>query len=143
MQGKNEKMSIETRVIMISPDSEVTAAEVKSKILMLMSEESGEENRNDIIVKDTCYGVLVEGEEKKVRAIVEGVREMDRNGIFSKQRGFPIGDQRICRATRKGGPRPGFHQLELEYILLPKVREALDKIEKKEKRVKSGGGHVE
>lgn len=122
-------MGIETRVILISPDSEITPEQVKSKILSMISEDESMAS-SDIRVKETCFGALVEGEEKKVREIVEEVREMDKNGIFSKPRGFPIGDPRICRATRKGGPRPGFHQLELEYGLLPMVREALNKIEK-------------
>lgn len=119
-------MGIETRVISISPDSAITPEQVKSKILSMISENANMASL-DIKVKETCFGALVEGEEKKVREIVEEVRKMDKNGIFSKPRGFPIGDPRICRATRKGGPRPGFHQLELEYWLLPKVREALDK----------------
>ena len=117
------EMGIETRIILISPDSATTPEQVKSKILSMISE--------DIRVKETCFGVLVEGEEKKVRELVNEVRKMDKSGIFSKPRGFPIGDARICRATRKGGPRPGFHQLELEYALLPKVRAALDKYRKK------------
>ncbi|MCW3129488.1 MAG: methanogenesis marker 6 protein [Methanophagales archaeon] len=122
-------MGIETRVILIAPDSEITPEQVKSKILSLISEDVYAAGM-DIRVKETCFGALVEGEEKKVREIVEEVRKLDKNGIFSKPRGFPIGDPRICRATRKGGPRPGFHQLELEYELLPEVRAALDKIEK-------------
>jgi len=120
------EMGIETRVILVSPDSAITPEQVKSKILSMISENESMAGL-DIRVKETCFGALVEGEEKKVREIVEEVRKMDKNGIFSKPRGFPIGDSRICRATRKGGPRPGFHQLELEYWLLPKVREALDK----------------
>jgi len=120
-------MGIETRVILISPDSEITPGQVKSKILAMISEDASMADAG-IRVKETCFGALVEGEEKKVREIVDAVREMDPNGIFSKPRGFPIGDHRICRATRKGGARPGFHQLELEYQLLPKVRKALDKI---------------
>jgi len=120
-------MGIETRVILISPDSEITPGQVKSKILAMISEDASMADAG-IRVKETCYGALVEGEGKKVREIVDAVREMDPNGIFSKPRGFPIGDHRICRATRKGGARPGFHQLELEYQLLPKVRKALDKI---------------
>jgi len=120
-------MGIETRVILIAPDSAITPEQVKSKILSLISEDV---YTAGIRVKETCFGALVEGEEKKVREIVEEVRKLDKNGIFSKPRGFPIGDPRICRATRKGGPRPGFHQLELEYELLPEVRAALDKIEK-------------
>lgn len=120
-------MGIETRVILISPDSEVTPGQVKSKILAMMSEDASMADAG-IRVKETCFGALMEGEEKKVREIVDEVRKMDPNGVFSKPRGFPIGDHRICRATRKGGARPGFHQLELEYQLLPKVRKALDKI---------------
>lgn len=131
-------MGIETRVILISPDSDITPERAKSKILSMISEDMRMAGL-DIRVKETCFGVLVEGEEKKVGKIVEGVRKMDKNGIFSKTRGFPIGDPRICRATRKGGPRPGFHQLELEYRLLPMVRAALNKIEE-EKKI---GGQIE
>jgi putative methanogenesis marker protein 6 len=120
-------MMIETRVILISPDSEITPAQVKSRILALLSE-TPKLTEGGIRVKETCFGALLEGEGEKLRAIVEEVRKMDPNGIFSKPRGFPIGDSRICRATRKGGPRPGFLQLELESQLLPKVRRALDKI---------------
>ena len=120
-------MGTETRVILISPDSEITPEQVKSKIQAMMSEDKRLVDL-DIKVKETCFGALVEGEAGKIKEIVEEVRKMDTNGIFSKPRGFPIGDTRICRATRKGGPRPGFHQLELEYGLLPRVRRALDKI---------------
>ncbi|HDS45336.1 MAG TPA: DUF2102 domain-containing protein [Methanomicrobia archaeon] len=119
-------MGVETRVILISPDSEITPAQVKSRILALLSE-APKLTAAGIRVKETCFGVFVEGERENLRTIVEEVRKMDPNGIFSKPRGFPIGDSRICRSTRKGGPRPGFHQLELEYQLLPKVRRALDK----------------
>ncbi len=121
-------MKIETRLILISPDSEITPAQMKSKILSIISEGTTGTSA-EVIIKETCYGALVEGEEKKVREIVREVRKMDKNGIFSKPRGFPLGDPRVCRATRRGGPRPGFHQLELEIELLPKVREALDNIE--------------
>lgn len=128
-------MSIETRVILISPDSVITPEGLKSKILGIVSEDTSMAS-SDIRVKETCFGALVEGEAEKIRGIVEKVRELDKNGIFSKPRGFPIGDPRICRATRKGGPRLGFHQLELEQELLPMVRAALDKIEnEKEKEI--------
>ena len=119
-------MSIETRVIMISPDSNVTPAQLKSRILSILSDSDSD---RAIRVKETCYGALLEGEAAEFRRITEEVRQMDRHGIYSKPRGFPVGDPRICRATRRGGPRPGFHQLELENSLLPKVRRALDKIE--------------
>ncbi len=112
--------AMETRLIVISPDSKVTPVQVVNRIL-------GMELAN-ITVKETCYGVLVEGEPGTLEAIVEEVRKLDPHGIFTKVRGFPIGDVRICRATRRGGPRPGFHQLELEHSLLPYVRRALDRL---------------
>jgi putative methanogenesis marker protein 6 len=124
-------MGIETRVILISPDSEITPSQVKGKILSMISEDA---RMAGVRVKETCFGAFIEGEEQTVRAIVDEVRKMDKNGIFSKPRGFPIGDPRICRATRRGGPRLGFHQLELEYTLLPKVRDALNKLEREKGR---------
>jgi putative methanogenesis marker protein 6 len=114
-------MMEETRLIAISPDSEITSSALKNRIM----------RRYTITVKDTCYGVLIEGDGEKLREIVEEVRKEDKNGIFSKLRGFPIADKRICRATR-GGPRPGFHQLDMEYRTLPMIREALDAIERGE-----------
>ena len=131
-EQRGKKMGMETRVILIAPDSDITPGQLKSKILSIISDDSRLTD-SVVRVKETCYGALLEGEAKKVREIAEEVRKMDPNGIFSKPRGFPIGDQRICRATRRGGPRPGFHQLELEYQLLPKVRAALNSIEKKNK----------
>lgn len=119
-------MGIETRMILISPDSKITVGQMVGKILSVISD-NAEMADAEIRVKETCFGAFVEGDAKKVKAIVDEVRKMDPNGIFSKLRGFPIGDKRICRATRKGGPRPGFHQLEQESQLLPKVRRALDK----------------
>ncbi|MBK5191297.1 MAG: DUF2102 domain-containing protein [Methanosarcinales archaeon] len=74
-------MGIETRVILISPDSGITPGQVKSKILAMISEDASMADAG-IRVKETCFGALVEGEEKKVREIVDAVREMDPNGIF-------------------------------------------------------------
>lgn len=125
-------MGIETRVILIAPDSEITPGQLKSKILSILSGDA-RLTGSRVRVKETCYGALLEGDVEKIKEIAEEVRKMDPNGIFSKPRGFPIGDHRICRATRRGGPRPGFHQLELEYQLLPKVRVALNKRGKKNK----------
>jgi putative methanogenesis marker protein 6 len=125
-------MGIETRVILISPDSEITPQHLKSRLLTLLSETRSGRMGSAVRIKETCFGALVEGEAALLRELVDEVRKMDPHGIYSKPRGFPIGDARICRATRKGGPRPGFHQLELEYQLLPRVRAALNRIEKRE-----------
>ena len=53
------------------------------------------------------------------------IRELDPCNIFTKDRGFPPGDPRRCRAKR-GAAREGFHQLEKEYELLDCLREALE-----------------
>ncbi len=125
-------MVTETRVILISPDSEITPQQLKSRLLTLLSETGPRGGLGaSIKVKETCFGALVEGEPQQLRALVEEARKLDPSGIYSKPRGFPIGDARICRATRKGGPRPGFHQLEQEYQLLPKVRDALKRLEER------------
>ncbi|MHC1564789.1 MAG: methanogenesis marker 6 protein [Candidatus Syntropharchaeales archaeon] len=108
---------IETRIVMISPDSTVTPERVR----ILASELD-----LDITIKETCFGALIEGAKNEVREAIDAIRRLDENGIFTKVRGFPIGDPRVCRATRSGGPRPGFHQLEAEYRLLPIMRKALD-----------------
>jgi putative methanogenesis marker protein 6 len=112
----------ETRLIVISPDSEITSRRIVDYIM----------RRYDVTVKDTCYGALIEGEREKLCEIVEEVRKLDKNGIFSKPRGFPIADPRICRATRMGGPRPGFQQLDMEYRFLPVMRMALDALDRGE-----------
>ena len=112
----------QTRLIMISPDSQLTPEVLKNNIMQ----------KYEITVKETCFGVFIEGPEDKLKTVVDEVRNLDKNGIFSKVRGFPIGDIRVCRATRKGGPRPGFHQLDVEYKSLPLIRTALDAIDRGE-----------
>jgi len=140
-------MGIETRVVVVSPDSAVTPDQVKSKILATLSEDASTSTSTStstrgsspgVEVKETCFGILVEGEAERVRELVEEVRKLDENGIFSKPRGFPIADPRVCRATRRGGPRPGFHQLELESELLPAVRRALDNLTTKHLTTEQG-----
>ncbi|TDA35895.1 methanogenesis marker 6 protein, partial [Candidatus Nezhaarchaeota archaeon WYZ-LMO7] len=52
-----------------------------------------------------------------------------------KLRGYSINDRRVCRAHRGGGPRPGFHQLDAEYRLLPLIAEALKDLRLEEDKV--------
>lgn len=81
-----------------------------------------------ITIKETCSGVLIEGEEKEVEKAITKAKKLDPDKIFIKERGYPIWDQRICRMKIKGGPRPGFLQLEAEYKLLPLISEAIKKV---------------
>lgn len=80
-------------------------------------------------IKETCFGAVLEGEEEALREAVEKARGLDRYGVFSKPRGYPPGDPRICRASRGGSPRMGFHFLDYELEKLPLIGEALRELE--------------
>ncbi|MBW6470373.1 MAG: methanogenesis marker 6 protein [Methanosarcinaceae archaeon] len=84
------------------------------------------ESEIDITIKETCFGTMVTGPEDAVNKVVEKVVALDKNHIFVKERGFPPGDDRRCRAGRGGGPRPGFHFLRNEIGILPIIGKALD-----------------
>ncbi|KXS35335.1 MULTISPECIES: methanogenesis marker 6 protein [Methanohalophilus] len=83
----------------------------------------------DITIKETCFGTMVTGPRDSVEKVVAEVRALDPNHVFVKQRGFPPGDERRCRASRGGGPRPGFHYLRTEVASLPIISRALDEYE--------------
>jgi putative methanogenesis marker protein 6 len=82
-----------------------------------------------ITIKETCFGTMVTGPEDAVNRVVEEVRSLDHNHIFVKERGFAPGDERRCRASRGGGPRPGFHYLRQEVQTLPLIGRALEDYE--------------
>jgi putative methanogenesis marker protein 6 len=105
----------ETRMIVISPSSSVTPDQLTRFIHALGLA---------ITVKETCYGAMIEGATEPVRAAVKELRRLDPNKIYSKVRGFPMGDMRRCRAHH--GSRPGFTQLEQEWACLPLVQKGLD-----------------
>ncbi len=115
------KGETETRYVMLSPDSIVTPENVRNLLV---------EKYPDLTVKETCFGAMIEGGHDEIMKAVEGVRSLDKNGVYSKQRGFPIGDSRVCRADRGGGPRPGFYLLEQENKMLPWIRSALDMLDR-------------
>ncbi|AKB30056.1 putative methanogenesis marker protein 6 [Methanosarcina siciliae C2J] len=110
-----------TKYIVISSDI-VLPADATMKIY---------ESEYPVTVKETCFGLIVTGPEKDVLAVVEKIRQLDKNHIFIKDRGFPAGDERRCRATRGGGPRPGFHFLREEVEMLPAIGAALDELDAK------------
>jgi putative methanogenesis marker protein 6 len=78
-----------------------------------------------IHIKQTCYGILIEGPEDIVEKAVVKLREIDPNRIFSKMRAFPLGDKRRCRAQH-GSARPGFYFLEKEIDLLPHIAKGME-----------------
>ena len=111
-----------TKYIVISSDK-VLPSDAAMKIY---------ESEFPVTVKETCFGLIVTGPKEDVQAVVERIRQLDKNHIFVKDRGFPAGDERRCRASRGGGPRPGFHFLREEVKMLPAIGAALDELEAKE-----------
>ena len=99
------------------------------------------ELKPDVMVKETCFGVMVSGEREVVDSLVSRIRQLDPYGIFVKERGFAPGEPYRCRATRRGGARPGFHNLETEDKILPHIASALKALDRgdipeKKKRMK-------
>ncbi|RLF21665.1 MAG: methanogenesis marker 6 protein [Thermoprotei archaeon] len=109
-----------TYIIVINPDSELSPEQLFNEVLELNA---------DVAVKCTCFGVMIEGEEEETSKVISHVRRRYPYDVFVKLRGYPINDKRVCRAYRGGGPRPGFHQLEAEFRLLPLISEALKALE--------------
>ncbi|MDI9633315.1 MAG: methanogenesis marker 6 protein [Methanolinea sp.] len=70
-----------------------------------------------VMIKETCFGLQVTGKEEDVDRLVAALRAIDPLHIFVKDRGFPPGDPRRCRANL-GGARPGFFGHEFELGLL-------------------------
>jgi putative methanogenesis marker protein 6 len=77
------------------------------------------------MIKETCFGLQVTGKPEAVAKLIHRIREFDPNHIFIKDRGFPPGDPRRCRANL-GGARPGFHGHEFEVPLLRYVSHGLE-----------------
>ncbi len=77
------------------------------------------------MVKETCFGLEVTGKPAEVDEIVAKIRAFDPAHIFVKDRGFPPGDPRRCRANL-GGARPGFHGHEFELSLIENVSRGLE-----------------
>ena len=56
-------------------------------------------SKYDVNVKETCFGVIIDGEEDVIKSLVEEIRALDPSGISIKNRGFPPGDSRRCRGS--------------------------------------------
>lgn len=105
-----------TKYVITTPESDILPSDIAMKIYG---------SKHDVSVKETCFGVVVNGEEEEIAALVKEIRAMDPSGIFIKDRGFPPGDPRRCRGRRGGGARPGFYMIESESKMLPMISRAL------------------
>ncbi|MGB8219382.1 MAG: methanogenesis marker 6 protein [Methanoregula sp.] len=81
-----------------------------------------------VMIKENCFGLVIMGAEVDVDRVIAEVRMMDPAHIFVKDRGFPPGDARRCRASL-GGARPGFHGIEFEMGILPYISHALEELD--------------
>ena len=122
--NKDKNMS-KTKVLVLAEDAQTSP----SKLIRFINSLD-----YDIKVKETCFGGYIEGEWGIVEEVAEKVRNLEKNKIFCRDRGFPIWDKRRCRAYRNGGAREGFHQLEAEQKNLTLISKALDELEKEENR---------
>jgi putative methanogenesis marker protein 6 len=91
----------------------------------------GYEISKGAMIKETCFGLIVNGMEEEVDRIVTELRKADPDHIFIKDRGFPPGDARRCRASL-GGARPGYHGIEHEMTVIPYVSHGLEEIKKRD-----------
>ncbi len=105
-----------TKYVITSSESNILPSDIAMKIYG---------SKYDVTVKETCFGVVINGEEKVINDLVKEIRSMDPAGIFIKDRGFPPGDPRRCRGRRGGGARPGFYMIESETKILPMISRAL------------------
>jgi putative methanogenesis marker protein 6 len=105
-----------TKYVITSSESNILPSDIALKIYG---------SKYEVLVKETCFGVIVNGEEDVVNALVKEIRSLDPAGIFIKDRGFPPGDPRRCRGRRGGGARPGFYMIESESKMLPMISRAL------------------
>lgn len=86
-----------------------------------------------VMIKETCFGLQITGRKEDVERIVGKIRSFDPNHIFVKDRGFPPGDPRRCRANL-GGARPGFHGHEFELTLIRNISKGLEKVQKSDEK---------
>jgi putative methanogenesis marker protein 6 len=81
------------------------------------------------MIKETCFGLQVTGTPEEVDRLIARIRCIDPSHIFVKDRGFPPGDPRRCRANL-GGARPGYYGHEFEMGLIRFISYGLDATEK-------------
>ena len=84
-----------------------------------------------VMIKETCFGIVIHGKEEEVNRILPELRKLDPDHIFIKDRGFPPGDPRRCRANL-GGARPGYNGIEYEMTIIPYVSHGLEELKNRD-----------
>ena len=91
----------------------------------------GYEISQGAMIKETCFGIVINGKEEEVDRIIAELRKIDPDHIFVKDRGFPPGDPRRCRANL-GGARPGYNGMEHEMTLIPYISHGLEELKNRD-----------
>jgi putative methanogenesis marker protein 6 len=87
-----------------------------------------------VMIKETCFGIVINGKEEEVNRIITELRKLDPDHIFIKDRGFPPGDPRRCRANL-GGARPGYNGMEHEMTIIPYISHGLSELKNRDDNV--------
>jgi putative methanogenesis marker protein 6 len=87
-----------------------------------------------VMIKETCFGIVINGKEEEVNRIITELRKLDPDHIFIKDRGFPPGDPRRCRANL-GGARPGYNGMEHEMTIIPYISHGLAELKNRDDNV--------
>jgi putative methanogenesis marker protein 6 len=80
-----------------------------------------------LMIKETCFGIVIHGDEGEVDRVISELRKIDPEHIFIKDRGFPPGDPRRCRANL-GGARPGYNGMEHEMTIISYISHGLEEL---------------
>lgn len=86
-----------------------------------------------VMIKETCFGLQITGEEAEVERVIAHIRAFDPAHIYVKDRGFPPGDPRRCRANL-GGARPGYFGHEYEMGFIRRIAIGLEELESPSER---------
>jgi len=86
-----------------------------------------------VMIKETCFGLVINGPENEVDRIITELRKIDPAHIFVKDRGFPPGDSRRCRANL-GGARPGYNGMEYEMTVIPYISHGLEELDTRDEK---------
>jgi hypothetical protein len=81
---------IETWMVFIDPEAGARASGVIALAYM---------NHLPIRAKETCFGLMIEGEKDMIRGFLGRLREEYPPGLYLKRRPFSIGDTKVCART--------------------------------------------
>jgi hypothetical protein len=56
-------------------------------------------NHLPIRAKETCFGLMIEGERDMMRGFMDRLRDAFPSGLYLKRRPFTIADTRVCART--------------------------------------------